>query len=268
MRQVRFWYVVLEVLQHLTTAGATVVQLDEPSLSLNLAPETVKAITNAYTKIHAAFPQLHIVLASYFECYGAHLPAVLALPVQTLHLDLVRCPSQLDDILQTDITSSQLQLSLGVVDGRNIWKNDYTRSLVLIQKAISVLGAHRIVLAPSCSLLHVPCDLDYETAISPEIKNWMAFAKQKLEEVQALREIIQGNLALLTANEDAFRSRAASGLIHRKAVKDRVAAFTAADASRKSTFTVRQGIQQQHFGLPLFPPPPLVRSRKPMISGS
>ncbi|MBS0031574.1 5-methyltetrahydropteroyltriglutamate--homocysteine S-methyltransferase [Chitinophaga sp. 22321] len=245
--------VYLEVLQQLAAAGATVVQLDEPCLSLNLAAEAVAAITNAYTKIHAAFPQLHIVLASYFECYGSHLPAVLALPVQTLHLDLVRCPSQLDDILQTNIAASQLQLSLGVVDGRNIWKNDYARSLILIQKAIGVLGEARIALAPSCSLLHVPCDLDDETAISPEIKNWMAFAKQKLQEVKELREIIQGNVALLTANEDALRARSVSGLIHRKPVKDRVAAFTAADASRKSSFTVRQGIQQQQFRLPLFP---------------
>ena len=245
--------VYLEVLQQLTKAGATVVQLDEPCLSLNLSAEAVQAITDAYTTIHAAFPQLHMVLASYFECYGQHLPAVLALPVQTLHLDLVRCPAQLDDVLQSKIADSQLHLSLGVVDGRNIWKNDYAKSLTFIQKALRVLGEKRIAIAPSCSLLHVPCDLDFETAISPEIKNWMAFAKQKLQEVKELREIVQGNTDLLTSNEDAIRARAASALIHRKEVKDRVAAFTAADASRKSVFTVRQGIQQQQFGLPLFP---------------
>ncbi|HEY9259562.1 5-methyltetrahydropteroyltriglutamate--homocysteine S-methyltransferase [Chitinophaga sp.] len=245
--------VYLEVLRLLTDAGATVVQLDEPCLSLNLSAEALQAITDVYTKIHAAFPQLHIVLASYFECYGQHLSAVLALPVQTLHLDLVRCPLQLEDVLQTNIADSQLKLSLGVVDGRNIWKNDYTKSLGFIQHAIKILGEDRVAIAPSCSLLHVPCDLDDETAISPEIKNWMAFAKQKLQELKELREIVKGNIALLATNEDAIRNRAASGLIHRKAVKDRVAAFTLRDASRKSAFTIRQAIQQAQFDLPLFP---------------
>lgn len=245
--------VYLEVLDLLTKAGATVVQLDEPCLSLNLSAEALQVLTDSYAQIHAAFPQLHIVLASYFECYGQHLPAVLALPVQTLHLDLIRCPAQLEDVLQTKIADSKLQLSLGVVDGRNIWKNDYTKSLAFIHRAIKVLGEDRVAIAPSCSLLHVPCDLDYETAISPEIKNWMAFAKQKLQELKELRDIVKGNTALLAANEDAIRNRGASGLIHRKAVKDRVAAFTLSDASRKSAFTIRQAIQQEQFGLPLFP---------------
>ncbi|SKC99289.1 methionine synthase (B12-independent) [Chitinophaga ginsengisegetis] len=245
--------VYLEVLSQLTKAGAEVVQLDEPCLSLDLDEAALQVFIDTYAQIHAAFPQLHILLASYFECYGKNLPVALALPVQTLHLDLVRCPLQLDDILETAIANTSLHLSLGVVDGRNIWKNDYTRSLQQIQKAVSVLGKDRIAIAPSCSLLHVPCDLDNETALSPEIKNWMAFAKQKLQELKDLRDIVNGNTALLDTNKAAIHNRATSPLIHRKEVKDRVAAFTAADARRNSTFPVRQNIQQQQFGLPLFP---------------
>lgn len=245
--------VYLEVLQQLVTAGADVVQFDEPCLSLHLTAEELQAITGTYRQIHAAFPHLHILLASYFECYGKNLPAVLELPVQTLHLDLVRCPSQLDDILQTNIADSPLHLSLGVVDGRNIWKNDYEKSLQLISKAVRALGKDRVAIAPSCSLLHVPCDLDAETDIPAEILNWMAFAKQKLQEIKALRDIVNGNTVLLESNREAIRKRAASPLIHRPEVKNRVAAFTPADARRKSAFVVRQQLQHRHFNLPLFP---------------
>jgi 5-methyltetrahydropteroyltriglutamate--homocysteine methyltransferase len=245
--------VYMEVLSQLTKAGAELVQLDEPCLSLDLDEAVLQVFIDTYAQIHAAFPQLHILLASYFECYGKNLPVALALPVQTLHLDLVRCPAQLDDILETAIANTSLHLSLGVVDGRNIWKNDYEKSLQQIQKAVSALGKDRIAIAPSCSLLHVPCDLDNETALSPEIKNWMAFAKQKLQELKDLRDIVNGNTALLDANKAAIHNRATSPLIHRKEVKDRVAAFTAADARRNSTFPLRQNIQQQQFGLPLFP---------------
>lgn len=245
--------VYMEVLAQLTKAGAEMVQIDEPCLSLDLDEAALQTFSDTYAQIHAAFPQLHIFLASYFECYGKNLPVALSLPVQTLHLDLVRCPSQLEDILATTIADTSLQLSLGVVDGRNIWKNDYERSLGQIQKAVSALGEERIAIAPSCSLLHVPCDLDNETAISPEIKNWMAFAKQKLQELKDLRDIVNGNTALLDTNKAAIHSRATSPLIHRKEVKDRIAAFTAADARRKSAFPVRQHIQQEQFKLPLFP---------------
>jgi len=245
--------VYLEVLSQLSKAGATMVQLDEPCLSLNLTPDALKVFTDTYEQIHAAFPKLHILLASYFECYGQNLATALALPVQTLHLDLVRCPSQLEDILQTNIAGTSLQLSLGVVDGRNIWKNDYEKSLQQIQKAVDALGTARVAIAPSCSLLHVPCDLDFETAISPEIKNWMAFAKQKLQELKDLRDIVKGDTHLLDTNKAAIHNRATSALIHRKEVKDRIAAFTAADARRNSAFGVRQQLQQSKFGLPLFP---------------
>src|SRR5690606_38147740 len=126
------------------------------------------------------------------------------LPVAALHIDLVRAPEQLDDVLP--LIPDSLQLSLGVVDGRNVWKNDYEKSLALINREVRKLGTERLFLAPSCSLLHSPIDLDRETGIDPEIRAWMSFAKQKLQEVNELSEIVEGNRALLEANRKVIQS--------------------------------------------------------------
>src|SRR5690606_16784483 len=151
------------------------------------------------------------------------------------------------------VIPDHLILSVGVVDGRNVWKNDYEKSLVLISKAVEKLGSERVIVAPSCSLLHSPIDLDLETQLDPEIKNWMAFARQKLNEVSELKQIIEGNAALLDANKDAIAGRRSSQKVHKQAVKSRVAAITDADTKRKSEFPVRQQIQRERFNLPLFP---------------
>ncbi|MFB6457226.1 5-methyltetrahydropteroyltriglutamate--homocysteine S-methyltransferase [Chitinophaga sp. Hz27] len=253
--------VYLEVLKKLDELDAHYIQFDEPCLSLNLNKVELDAISSAYSAIQKAFPQLHLILASYFECYGANLEAVLKLPVQTLHLDLVRCPSQLDDILATDIRKTKLRLSLGVVDGRNIWKNDFRQSLELINKAKAVLGEDRLLVAPSCSLLHSPCDLDQETDeknLPATIKNWLAFAKQKLDEVKTLAVLAGENPTVnaeqeLKDNDAAMASRRTSPLIHRKAVTARAAAVTAADAQRTSLFAARKKAQQKVLKLPMFP---------------
>src|SRR5690606_15268943 len=121
--------VYLEVLKNLDENDAYYIQFDEPCLSLNLSVAEQQAFTETYRHISARFPQLKIILASYFECYGDNLPMVLNLPVHTLHLDLCRCPAQLEDILATDFVRSAKHLSLGVVDGRNVWKNDFEASL-------------------------------------------------------------------------------------------------------------------------------------------
>src|SRR5690606_40106607 len=110
-----------------------------------------------------------------------------------LLLDFLRFPKQLEDILEIDKLSPRIQLSLGVVDGRNVWKNDFENSLSLINKAIRKIGKDRILIAPSCSLLHSPCDLDFETDLNPEIKQWLAFAKQKLDEIVTLKQLADGD---------------------------------------------------------------------------
>src|SRR5699024_8992646 len=163
---------------------------DEPVLVMNLSDKGKAALIRVYKEIKKRFPYLKSILAAYFGALKENFALASSLPVSMLHLDLVRAPDQLEEAL--DQLKPNVSLSLGVVDGRNIWKNDYEKSLSLIERAKSKLGAERLFLAPSCSLLHTPCDLSLETdekTLPQDIKNWMAFAKQKLEEVVVLRRL-------------------------------------------------------------------------------
>ncbi|WP_298301646.1 5-methyltetrahydropteroyltriglutamate--homocysteine S-methyltransferase [Hydrotalea sp.] len=253
--------VYLEVLNKLDDNNAHYIQFDEPCLALNLSEAERQVIVQTYQEIKNKFPNLHIIVASYFECYGQNLQTVLRLPVQTIHLDLIRCPAQLDDILATDFIRTKINISLGIVDGRNIWKNDFRQSLTFIHKAIQKIGAARVWIAPSCSLIHSPCDLNLETneqILIPEIKQWLAFAKQKIDEVVTLKQLASGknteaaNLKL-QENIRANESRKTSALIHNKAVKERVAAITEKDAVRANDFSVRKIKQREALHLPMFP---------------
>ncbi|WP_429383087.1 5-methyltetrahydropteroyltriglutamate--homocysteine S-methyltransferase [Mucilaginibacter sp. UYCu711] len=244
--------VYIEILKKLKSYGAEWVQLDEPFLALDLTQKEKDAYTYAYKEIRKATAGLNLMVATYFESLHENTPLALSLPINALHIDLVRAPQQLDKVLS--LIPDNLILSLGVVDGRNIWKNDYVRSIGYIKNVIAAIGSDRVMIAPSCSLLHTPFDLDLETAINPFIKSWMAFAKQKLNEINELAGIIEGNNNdLLLENLKAISSRNVSQLIHKQEVKQRTAAITAADADRVSKFAERQKIQQQTFGLPLFP---------------
>lgn len=253
--------VYLEMLKKLDDANAHYIQFDEPCLSLNLSEAEQKVISKTYQEIKNKFPQFHIILANYFECYGENLQTALNLPVQTLHLDLVRCPAQLDDILTTDFIKTKTNLSLGVVDGRNIWKNDFQQSLALIDKALKKIDAERIWIAPSCSLIHSPCDLDLETndkILTPEIKQWLAFAKQKIDEVVTLKQLAnkentEAANVKWEENIAANQSRKSSTLIHNQKVKQRVAAITEKDAQRINNFSVRKIKQREALQLPMFP---------------
>ena len=243
--------VYIEVLKRLKEYGAVWVQLDEPFLSLDLTQQEKEAFVYAYAEISKHCPDIKVLLTTYFESLKDNTQLAVNLPVSALHIDLVRAPQQLDEVLT--LLPEKLSLSLGVIDGRNIWKNDYIKSVSHIKKAIAVIGKDRVMVASSCSLLHTPFDLDLETAINTEIKNWMAFAKQKLNEVNELAQIIEGNNDLLQANIQAISSRNLSKLIHKQEIKQRTAAITDADARRDSPFGVRQKIQQQRFKLPLYP---------------
>jgi 5-methyltetrahydropteroyltriglutamate--homocysteine methyltransferase len=253
--------VYFEILQKLENENIVWIQFDEPFLALNLTDKERTAITYVYTEINRRFPKIKLILANYFDCFGENLDTVLALPVHTLHLDLVRCPSQLDDILESGKLSSHVNLSLGVVDGRNIWKNDFKKSLALIQKATDALGENRILIAPSCSLIHSPCDLELETnneILTPEIKQWLAFAKQKTAELVQLNDfasnkITPANAVRLEENTLANENRKTSKLIHNDAVKNRVASITSGDDQRENPFLVRRKKQIDVLNLPLFP---------------
>jgi 5-methyltetrahydropteroyltriglutamate--homocysteine methyltransferase len=243
--------VYIDILKKLKSQGATWVQLDEPFLALDLTEKEKEAYVYAYQEIRKGCPGLNVLLTTYFESLHQNTSLAVNLPVKALHIDLVRAPQQLDKVLS--LIPDSLILSLGVIDGRNIWKNDYIRSLGHIKNAIAAIGKDRVMIAPSCSLLHTPFDLDLETTIDPEIKNWMAFAKQKLNEVNELSEIIEGDNDVLQNNLRAISSRNISKLIHKQEVKQRAAAITDADANRVSEFAKRQQLQQQTFKLPLFP---------------
>jgi 5-methyltetrahydropteroyltriglutamate--homocysteine methyltransferase len=253
--------VYFEIFEKLQAENAEYIQLDEPFLALNLTDKERKTYTEVYNEINIRFPKLKIVLANYFDCFGENLETALTLPVDTFHLDLVRCPLQLDDILDSGKLASNVNLSLGVVDGRNIWKNDFKPSLELIKKAVDALGADRILVAPSCSLIHSPCDLDLETndqTLTPEIKQWLAFAKQKINEVVLLKQFASNEIDVKNSvdyerNIIANNNRKTSKLIHNNEVKARVSGITASDDKRKSTFATRRKSQIEALNLPLFP---------------
>ncbi|MCD0463898.1 5-methyltetrahydropteroyltriglutamate--homocysteine S-methyltransferase [Flavobacterium sp. ENC] len=253
--------VYFEIFEKLQAENVEYIQLDEPFLALNLTDKERKTFTEVYHEINIRFPKIKIILANYFDCFGENLATALALPVDTFHLDLVRCPSQLDDILESGQLDPKVNLSLGVVDGRNIWKNDFKNSLSLIQKATDALGEKRVLIGPSCSLIHSPCDLDLETndaTLTPEIKQWLAFAKQKILEIVLLKQFASNETDIKTSaafeeNTVANENRKTSKLIHNNSVKNRVASISASDDKRNSTFATRRKSQIEALNLPLFP---------------
>lgn len=253
--------VYLELLKELQDHGATYIQLDEPCLVLDGSDKERAVYADVYTRIREAFPDLHLILVTYFDGLNRNLETTVGLPVNTIHIDLVRAPEQLDRILTSDFRNGDKNLSLGIVDGRNIWKNDFSKSLILIEKATTALGADRIWLAPSCSLLHVPYDLALETdeeALPAEVKNWLAFARQKLDEIVTLAALASDQpdkkaLDALKANKQALKDRENSGRIHLPEVKERVRNLTEKDEQRGHGFSERKSKQQERLRLPAFP---------------
>ncbi|MFT4032878.1 MAG: 5-methyltetrahydropteroyltriglutamate--homocysteine S-methyltransferase, partial [Siphonobacter sp.] len=249
-----------DVLRELLGRGASWVQFDEPCLTLDLSAEQKVAFQKAYETFRQELPQLKSILATYFDKVSSLL--AFRLPVHALHLDLVRGQDQLEKVLTDEpFKASGCILSLGIVDGRNVWKNDYEHSLSLIQKAVGHLGKNRVWVAPSCSLLHCPCDLELEineTVLTPEIKNWMAFARQKLTEVVCLARLASETHTpelsqTLAENLKAMASRRTSPLIHKEQVKNRVLSIQINDFERRNAFPIRQKIQEQILKLPLLP---------------
>ncbi|VXB24670.1 MULTISPECIES: 5-methyltetrahydropteroyltriglutamate--homocysteine S-methyltransferase [Chryseobacterium] len=251
--------VYIQILKELENHGAEYIQFDEPFLALDLNEKTKETYQFIYTEIRKEFPKLKFIVATYFEGLKDNLMLATTLPIDVLHIDLVRCPEQLDEVL--NLIPDTLSLSLGIVDGRNIWKNNFSQSLSFIKKAVEKIGSERIFIAPSCSLLHSPFDLDSEKnedILSPEIKQWLAFAKQKVYEIVNLKKLASENpdynaLQALAENKKAIENRKTSTLIHNQDVKNRVDLTTEEDAQRNSPFTIRKETQQKVLQLPLFP---------------
>ncbi|KRR04926.1 5-methyltetrahydropteroyltriglutamate--homocysteine S-methyltransferase [Bradyrhizobium valentinum] len=246
--------VYIDVLRELACRGAEWVQIDEPCLVLDLDIVGQQALHYAYTEIASAVPQLKIMLATYFGGLGGNRDTALALPVAGLHLDLVRAPEQIDGL--ADFSDDRV-LSLGIIDGRNIWRADLSRILHRLEPVIAKLGKDRVQIAPSCSLLHVPIDLALETGLDSEIKSWLAFSVQKLEELSTLGTALAGGRgaaeASLRTSDEAAAARKASPRIHDAKVAARIAGIDDAMRRRANAFAERAGVQHERFNLPAFP---------------
>lgn len=250
--------VYIQILKKLLKQGALWVQIDEPFLMTDLTQDQKELYKFVYSEIKKYVPNINIVLVSYFGSYQDNLELALSLPISVLHLDLIRSLCDFDKILNyKNIIGSKI-LSLGIIDGRNIWKNDFQNSLSLIQKCVHLIGEEKIWLSPSCSLLHVPYDVDLETKIDPIVKEWLAFAKQKVFELMIISKLVKKNISIelekifhdnIRANQDKSKSL----LIHNLQVKNRINSIDHKDFNRNSKFVIRQKIQKKFFKLPLLP---------------
>lgn len=242
-----------ELLQTLKGAGAEWVQLDEPWLALDVDAATRQAYQEAYVFLSKQ-QKPNLLVATYFNALAGNLALAAALPVEGLHVDLVRGKAQLNEVLRA-LPEDKL-LSLGLVDGRNIWRSNLDEALVLAKHAQAQLGRERVQLAPSCSLLHVPVDLNNEHKLDAELKSWLAFARQKLSELRTLADALDGKPGVEDALSDArtrLATRRYSPRVHNAAVAKRIATLTADAARRGLPYAARRELQEQRFALPLLP---------------
>ncbi len=244
--------VYVKLLETLAAQGVAWVQIDEPILVTELSAEWQQAFETAYAALAAA--PVKRLLATYFGELQENLPLACGLPVDGLHLDAVNAQSEVAKVI--DALPPDAVVSLGVVSGRNIWKTDLTAVLDWLEPVAQALG-DRLWVAPSCSLLHVPVDLDSEQNLDAEIRSWLAFAKQKLAEVTVVaRAINEGRDAVraeLDANARAIASRRASPRVHHPAVKEAVAKIEAALGRRQHPYAVRAEKQAAALNLPSYP---------------
>ena len=249
------------VLARCAQQGVQWAQIDEPILALDLP----QAWRDAFKQVYAALSSspLKLLVATYFDGLKDNLPTALALPVAGLHVDLVRAPEQLAEVV-AGLRADQV-LSAGVINGRNIWRTDLDAAAAMLAPIVQL--GERLWLAPSCSLLHVPVDLDNETELDAELKSWLSFAAQKLQELNLLGRALDG--ATDAATQDALgRQRAAlaarrsSTRIHNPAVAARMAAAGGVSRDRAPSPAVSRA-SRKSWACPPIPPPPSVPFRRP-----
>ena len=244
-----------ELLRRLSAAGADWVQIDEPIAVLDLTEGERHAFSVAYKALTKAVPELKIMLTTYFGGLADNLAAIAELPVAGLHVDLTRAPGQLDDVVKA-VRKDQV-LSLGIIDGRNIWRADLAEIIKRLQPVATARGSDGVEVAASCSLLHVPIDLELETALDADLRSWLAFATQKLGELATLGRGLAGGKAAVSVEVDAasraIAARASSPKVIDPLVRGRLAGVDAAMKQRKSAFAARRTVQAEAIKLPLFP---------------
>lgn len=247
--------VYVELLQGLARSGATWVQLDEPCLVTDLDQASRHALRQAYETFANDVPALKIMLATYFGGLGDNLDLALSLPVAGLHLDLVRAPEQLDAVMAK--APRKLVLSLGVIDGRNVWRANLPKILDRLEPVVGKRGNGHIEIAPSCSLIHVPVDLDLETELDADLREWLAFSVQKMRELAIVGTALLNDrvpvIGQIADSGVAAGRRESSEKVHDAAVGERLAAVTPDMARRMTSYAERAAIQRTAMKLPAFP---------------
>jgi 5-methyltetrahydropteroyltriglutamate--homocysteine methyltransferase len=240
-----------QILARLKAQGVQWVQIDEPILGLDLPPAWRQAFEPVYATL--ASSGVALLLATYFSPLQENLGLACRLPVQGLHIDGVRAPGEIAAV--TDWLPTHKVLSLGIIDGRNIWRSDLGAALRMIRALLELRGPN-LWLAPSCSLLHVPFSLAVETRLDAELQGWLAFAVEKLAELRVLKQALAGDAAAdaaLAESRRAIQARRSSQRVNNPAVAQRLAGLPADADRRHAAFAVRQAAQRERFGLPLLP---------------
>ncbi|MDR7332076.1 5-methyltetrahydropteroyltriglutamate--homocysteine S-methyltransferase [Roseateles asaccharophilus] len=241
-----------QLLTRLAARGVTWVQLDEPILGLDLSPAWQGALRQAYARLGVVGQPL--LLATYFSPLQDNLNLACELPVAGLHMDAVRAPEELLPVaLRLPLDR---ELSVGIVDGRNIWRSDLDAALVQLRKVQELRGG-RLWVAPSCSLLHVPFSLRHDKALDSELQSWLAGAVEKLDELRVLKRALWGDEASvareLAESRIARATRIASRRVRNASVASRLKALPTDADQRRSPFPTRQAAQRQRLRLPSFP---------------
>ena len=241
-----------ELFRLLAEAGVEWIQVDEPALVLDLPSSYLQAFELAYRYLGHGGPKL--LLASYFGGLGDNLALCSALPVHGLHIDAVRGRSELSRV--DSLLPESKVLSLGVVDGRNVWRTDLPAVLDCIEPIHDRRGDN-LWLAPSCSLLHVPVELSQENQLDPEVKSWLAFAHEKIDEVVVLTRALNGGRGVVRQELDesasALAARRVSPQVKGGVVRGRLAASGELHAKRSHGYAERRRAQDDVLGLPPFP---------------
>ena len=242
-----------EILGRLSLLGAEWIQIDEPIFSMDLNAKQLTSLKTSYDRLKLAKGSARLLVTTYFGVIRDNLSSYLNLPVDGLHFDFVRGKDDFDDVLK-NFPKDKI-LSAGIIDGRNIWKNDFAASTKLLKKLTDVLDPDHLWVGPSCSLIHSPVSLKNEEKLDGTLKNWLAFSDEKLTEIVTLSSFLNGNCEqkILDENKEAIESRRSSKLIHNALVKSRIANVKGSDLHRKSKFSDRQVKQRSKLQLPDFP---------------
>ena len=229
------------------------VQIDEPILTLDLSPEWINSFSETYQKLN--FNNLKILLATYFGSIEDKIEQINRLPIHGLHVDLCSNPEQIESIINQ--YSVDKVLSVGVINGRNIWKSDLFKIESNLNYLKNLFGEN-LWISASCSLLHSPVDLDSEHNIDPEIKNWLAFAKQKIQEISLVSKILSNSEdkntnTFIIENFKSTQSRLKSNKVHNSEVQKNINLINENYFKRKSDYKERAQIQKNKYNLPLFP---------------